>query len=1731
MARYMKIPQFFGHASDILLYSSECQFDSIEYYKKIKKINGITILDFNGDTDYLLSKFNSLNGWFPQVGSTFFIKFFVPQNTDMFSKNIGIFGSGDFSDIERNDFWGLSIKTNPETRTKNFYLTISNLLQIHDIPFKNYDFNSNTIYKNQFNTITLLQNSNNAKLYINGNLVSKVQLPFLPETNTQYNNIYIGRYGNTTEYSGFKAYIKEIGLWERPIDNRDVIDLNKTNFISNKGTTKKSKRIKIDAGKFYYDGYIHNIDETSIYIDGENKETIYILIKENLVTEEEDPELLDNSSNTYNLGKPGMHRIQYEYSYANNINTAELPDGTYAIKFLEFNDGVKIFSLLDKDVPIIKPEENTNLPAQNDIIGKSAVTPSSNEKLLELMSKYLYEIFGNFIYNGLIVSLEDKDLSTYQLAISSGVYYLNGKRYELDKNSNIDISKNSSLTTIVNEYINIRPNKPVLLSQQPVADKYIVGNNLVSGITRALVPTKQKKTVHVSRVDLNGEDIVDVSAIKILHVYKGTSVENATVIYKACSVIDGTDGDYFFYNGRLKWSPHSLNKPNIASNGISVDSYNVEYIKLYSCLEGINNDFVVIKGDKLCHESISYRGKHIIHNLQYNFEHLISATVTRGTNIYKLNASDFTISGTSLKITKDIPFLFPADIIEIHYSYNSLQSVKPFWHVLFFETGTKIIDSSVDGIIDYKYYLSDIYTLAIDNDNIFRLYKGMSGYRGNVIKASIPESSLPIADIVIDPDGSKYCKITPYNIYKTHVIDIKNMMKKLNNLESNIALTELEKIGESKANINRLRGMFVDPLSNYSRSDINGEFDAFIDLVRERLYSGYDLYNKILSINNPNNVKIGKEVYYPITTNQESVIDAQYDNTGEDVINKFSVSDVKAQVSIYNDFSYSQELRSAYVKNILDTIDLSPINIIPVNSEISIMNSYLDEGTVNRSSLIKNTLEKFGVFFSGMGINSQVTDRIIILVGTGFLPNENHITIEINNKLLDSRNITALKNITTHNNEYFANFTENNNEKSIKIENLQFASGWETTEYSGITANSKGEFVVSVLIPASFKLLTGLQQIVLNRYNNKPEPINAIANFSGVIDSLKNIINTNNRGNTTFYNSAQYSTDCVPGIIQPINSITATLTGLSLFFNYIDYSFPIVIDIVELNNNEITKVLYRKTIYNVRDFTKIHNNKYTIAFNSFVNVVANKTYAIVLSTENPSIKINVTEIGKISISSASANSIVSKINPFLSVIGKSNNNLVLSSDGKKGLCYELLSIDNTNSPKNANNYVENIIKFDTLEFAEYQDRFNLNCDYDPTIGYDRKIYAEYSIDSRDILDANKKWHKFSPYVLITPKEKFKTLSIRFIILSANFNYISSIPQYPEIKVYKFKPKSKYFSKYFETGIVDGSEETQVNVFINSETRPESTYSLYVSSDSGLLWKKFQLADTKITGNTTSFILKEEKYVYECKLEPPVVLSHEIMPNIPGSLLNGNFNAPSTVSYLVALLDGNGRALTVKELYNIDNTTRLPVIYNVNNLNGLNQKIKLQIQIDPNCKGFRIYRAINNEGFNQIYSSIAISNIPSSISQSDIDPYKIPVNSILEFPKKGIIKINNELIKYDNIHGNAFVVAEKGRGYFNTTIGEIMPGDYIELYDYAIDHENIFKGQVPRIYSTKKYFEFVDDNITYHTFNRIAKTEEQRHLNDTVSYPSGLNIKIEFDNTNDVIESSSIFNMICNIEKK
>ena len=86
-------------------------------------------------------------------------------------------------------------------------------------------------------------------------------------------------------------------------------------------------------------------------------------------------------------------------------------------------------------------------------------------------------------------------------------------------------------------------------------------------------------------------------------------------------------------------------------------------------------------------------------------------------------------------------------------------------------------------------------------------------------------------------------------------------------------------------------------------------------------------------------------------------------------------------------------------------------------------------------------------------------------------------------------------------------------------------------------------------------------------------------------------------------------------------------------------------------------------------------------------------------------------------------------------------------------------------------------------------------------------------------------------------------------------------------------------------------------------------------------------------------------------------------------------------------------------------------------------------------------------------------VSSNISNSDL---RITADSTFGWPSAGLIKIGNEVLRYESIlpQSNTFLIAEDGRGLFGSTPGVYIPGDYIELYFGCQDTNTVITRGTP-----------------------------------------------------------------------
>lgn len=173
--------------------------------------------------------------------------------------------------------------------------------------------------------------------------------------------------------------------------------------------------VKITAGAVYADGGIHDVPETTLNITGVGEESIGLVMDYQIITSDQDPELLDQMAGYANFGLPGMDR-----KIANPKWVANDPE---AIKIIRLIDGQLITNIAPPELDGISP----------------------------ILARRTYDQSGNYRVSGFGMWARDYDTNRVELTVEPGKAYVMGFERHLAASTKILINKAQDTRTVLNE--------------------------------------------------------------------------------------------------------------------------------------------------------------------------------------------------------------------------------------------------------------------------------------------------------------------------------------------------------------------------------------------------------------------------------------------------------------------------------------------------------------------------------------------------------------------------------------------------------------------------------------------------------------------------------------------------------------------------------------------------------------------------------------------------------------------------------------------------------------------------------------------------------------------------------------------------------------------------------------------------------------------------------------------------------------------------------------------------------------------------------------------------------------------------------------------------------------------------------------------------------------------------------------------------------------------------------
>lgn len=262
--------------------------------------------------------------------------------------------------------------------------------------------------------------------------------------------------------------------------------------------------------------------------------------------------------------------------------------------------------------------------------------------------------------------------------------------------------------------------------------------------------------------------------------------------------------------------------------------------------------------------------------------------------------------------------------------------------VNFSTSGLKPKDGSVF-FISYTWYLFRIDLVYLTEDGYINIKKGIPDEIENVLEPSIPLGTLPLAYINVQPEiPPEYFGVKSFNIYRVPVTQLQDMKRKIQDIEYNFAMSELENLAQNKhleqEDLTSLKNIFADAVTDYKKADLNNpNYDATIDLFKS-------------------------EIRNPMIIDQVGIDKVTVKNSeNENVLSK--LFHLPRNSNVVTDFqpyaTHEMDIAPFYYKGLSPTIICDPKKLVYIKDNSITRIIWLDNRVVFSSSTVKlwNTVE------------------------------------------------------------------------------------------------------------------------------------------------------------------------------------------------------------------------------------------------------------------------------------------------------------------------------------------------------------------------------------------------------------------------------------------------------------------------------------------------------------------------------------------------------------------------------------------------------------------------------------------------------------------------------------------------------------------------------------------------------------------------------------------------------
>ena len=149
------------------------------------------------------------------------------------------------------------------------------------------------------------------------------------------------------------------------------------------------------------------------------------------------------------------------------------------------------------------------------------------------------------------------------------------------------------------------------------------------------------------------------------------------------------------------------------------------------------------------------------------------------------------------------------------------------------QTGLAAVGTEIE--IDYHYYLARKDTVSIDKDGLVIVTEGVPDTLNLVVAPTLNDNTLlKIGHVTVLPNSNK---VTTYNdtIRVSSMEKIQKTVKRVDDIEYNLAVTDLDNLAIESESATELRGVFTDGFGNFNKIDNTyGDVTYSMDIEKER---------------------------------------------------------------------------------------------------------------------------------------------------------------------------------------------------------------------------------------------------------------------------------------------------------------------------------------------------------------------------------------------------------------------------------------------------------------------------------------------------------------------------------------------------------------------------------------------------------------------------------------------------------------------------------------------------------------------------------------------------------------------------------------------------------------------------------------------------------------------------------------------------------------------------------